>query len=131
MPRSIGLSAAFGLGHAGAESWRPIRGFPNYEVSDLGRIHRLMPGRGLARPGHLLKTRIDQGRWVSVLLFSPDRPLPLQRYVGRLVAEAFWGAPQPGAVVEYLTGDPLDCRACNVRWARRKRALRWRRSYEP
>lgn len=93
------------------EAWRPVPGFGDYEVSDLGRVishrrnglvtelHRSINTNGYLR----VQLAVGGGRYVW-------------RYVHRLVAEAFHGTRPPGLVVRHLNGDALDNRAQNLCW---------------
>lgn len=91
------------------EEWRDVPGFPGYEVSSLGRVQsidRQVPhpssrtGFGLVR-GRVLRQHRNRTRnaYLSVWLGAGN-----QKYVHRLVAEAFIG-PVAGMDVDHLDND--------------------------
>lgn len=98
------------------ETWRRAVGFPDYEVSDLGRVRsndRMV--YGYFKPGRILKVgeRRHKGRLnhISVRL---GRGKSLR--VHRLVLEAFVGPCPPGHEGCHNDGDPTNNRLSNLRW---------------
>jgi hypothetical protein len=99
------------------EIWRVIPAYPNYEVSDLGRVRRVA--------GRILKI------WTPP---PPHRKLPYTRVVlsdrgtrtqktlllHRLVAQAFIPNPDNKPCVNHINFDVLDARAVNLEWCTRK-----------
>lgn len=93
-----------------AEEWRRIAEFPDYFVSDLGRVMSTKH----TRP-RIIKQRVGRGPYLRVQLSLGQRTLRMRR-VHRLVAEAFHGPCPDGHVARHLNGDHLDNRASNLRW---------------
>lgn len=88
--------------------WVPVRGFENfYEVSDMGQVRRI--GGQPLRPSFNQKT----GYSAVVLYVNSQRS---DRYVHRLVAEAFCYRRNGRHHVNHLNGDKLDNRAANLEW---------------
>jgi hypothetical protein len=98
------------------EEWRPVVGFANFEVSNLGRVRNAATGRikqpsratsvgstGVRRPGDLV-VGLWNGSGVSRLK------------VGRLVLEAFVGPCPPGKEMCHGNRDKMDCSLANLRW---------------
>lgn len=83
------------------EEWRPISGFPGYEVSSLGRVvsHR---GREPREIGAVVSG------YLRVRLSRRDVA------VHALVAAAFIGPRPEGQEVRHLNGNPLDNRVQNL-----------------
>ena len=96
------------------EEWRPIPGFPAYQVSDLGRVSSTKYG-----DVRILRGTVGGNGYRSVQLY-PDGARPVQRTVHSLVAEVFHG-PKPSEhhEVRHLNGNRLDCRATNLQWGTR------------
>lgn len=85
------------------EVWRPVVGYPRYEVSSAGRV-RTTPRilKGTNREGYLV-VGITGHRGSG-------------KYVHRLVLEAFEGEAPPLHVGRHLNGDSLDNRKSNLKW---------------
>lgn len=93
-----------------AETWREIDGHPGYEVSDLGRIRKLLPGGDFRIRKQNIATTYKS---VSLAKRPQDRWQPTI-YVHHAVAAAFLPPKQPGAVIRHLNGDRRDNRAANL-----------------
>lgn len=94
------------------EQWRPVSGFPAYEVSDLGRV--LSHRRG--KPRLLRMTAAAKGyRLVKLSEAGARRTVA----VHLLVAEAFHGPRPEGQEVRHLDGDPANNRLDNLRYGTR------------
>ncbi len=94
------------------ESWLPIAGYPNYEVSDLGRVWS-RPRNGTS--GGILKPVWQAGKYLVVSLWR-DRAYKTYR-VHTLVAETFVGPrPDESMEVRHLDGDPSNNAATNLQW---------------
>jgi hypothetical protein len=84
------------------ELWHPIEGAEGYEVSNLGRVR-------VTR--YLQTARGGSNGYRTVTL--PGRK---QRYVHRLVAEAFVGNPDNLPEVNHIDSDPGNAAASNLEW---------------
>lgn len=84
------------------EEWRTIPNFPDYIISNLGKIKRTTT-QGRWKAGHLIKFGTN-GKYPMVLLFSQDHRKP--RYIHRLLLEAFIGPCPDGknAIIKMVTG---------------------------
>lgn len=117
------------------EEWRRVAEFPNYIVSNLGRVRRdraaspnhpassrcLKPSAG--KRGHLYVNLYGQG--------GPDL-----NYIHRLVATAFIGPPpSPRHQVAHWDGDASNNAVSNLRWATNKEnsqdSIRLGRNHRP
>lgn len=78
------------------EVWRPIQGFPRYEISSKGRIKSYTSS--LYPEGKILKTYKKEDGYITVLLVSGDDRASGNRkctqHLHRLVAEAFIPIPE-------------------------------------
>lgn len=95
--------------------WRPIRGFPNYAVSNTGEVHNRIRRTAL-------NPWVDRTGRYKVTLFEGGRRH--ERYVHRLVAEAFLDTFYPGMHICWKDGNNKNNRADNLelkaeRWAPR------------
>lgn len=106
------------------EHWKKIGGFPNYEVSNLGRV-RSLPRTVMRRDGQpqgirggILKPVIRDNRGVrygEVTLSDADFGVyHVIRKVHHLVLEAFVGPRPDGAITRHLNGDSLDNQLKNL-----------------
>jgi hypothetical protein len=84
------------------ERWRPVREFPNYyRVSSEGRVRRIAGGKGAKRFSILRPQR--KGAYWGVHLAVERKHY--QRYIHRLVAEAFIGVIPDGYHVHHINGN--------------------------
>lgn len=105
-----------------AEIWRPVCGFPDYEVSDLGRVRRSRPD-ARNHAGRLLTPWAGNHEYLMVGLARDGRNH--RRLVHRLVCEAFHGpAPTSSHQVAHGDGTRRNNRADNLRWATRAENMR-------
>lgn len=102
------------------EQWRPVDGWPNHEVSDLGRVRRV-GAKGGVTPGKIIQAHPERGGYLRVLM--RDAPRRKHVLVHRMVALAFLGHP-PGQVgrgrldfqVNHKNGIKTDNRPDNLEW---------------
>lgn len=104
------------------EEWQPIRDFPGYSVSTLGRVRNDSTGR-------ILVLKVNQYGVVYVGLMRAYTQC--QRAVALLVANAF--IPRPSAPFDTpinLNGDRWDNRVENLAWRPRVFAVRYNRQFK-
>ena len=101
--------------HDSAE-WRPVPGFPDYEVSSLGAIVRVQQdARSHRLTGQPLRPGMNDRGYLSVSLCRNGRSF--NRRVNRVVCEAFHGpAPSKRHHAAHGNGDSIDNRAGNLSW---------------
>jgi len=95
------------------EEWVAIDGYPNYAVSDLGRVANIQRDK-------VLKPRPNDEGYLRVSLSFEGRVRDF--YVHRLVASAFFTGYDPREQVIHLNGDFEDCSVRNLRLRKRPRA---------
>lgn len=109
------------------ENWRPIKGYPHYEVSDLGRVrsvgfttHVVQKNReyDLYCKGKIIKPLSRRHGYLSVFLYYEGGRT--QESVHRLVAEAFCEHPVGKDEVNHKNEIKTDNRACNLEWVTHK-----------
>lgn len=96
--------------------WKPIPGFPSYEISRLGQVKRVTPGKG-AVVGKLLVPLINKhtGRR-GFTLYINGKKFPLA--AARCIALAFIGPPPtPTHEAAHNEGNCTNDRVGNIRWA--------------
>ncbi|MCL8299393.1 HNH endonuclease [Pseudomonas mosselii] len=98
------------------EQWKTITDYPDYSISNHGRVKRLT-SRTCAKAGSILKT---PGRSKSRPYLSVDLCFPggkRTELVHRLVAIAFLGEPPfPGAEVNHIDGNKGNACVTNLEW---------------
>jgi hypothetical protein len=85
------------------EQWRPIEGYENYDVSDLGRVRRI---RGVTKPRHVkdaLKLSVGSCGYSQISLCRNGQKKT--HLVHRLVMQAFCGEAPDGHEVAHLDGN--------------------------
>jgi len=97
------------------ENWKPIEGFPEHEVSDLGRVRSSTRGR---HTGRCLKFDYDEDGYARVCLFRRNAcPQKVRIYVHRLVALAFIPNPKGLPQVNHKEyAMPKNNAASNLEW---------------
>ena len=97
-----------------AEEWRPVPGFPGYEVSDLGQVASTRVWRG--KPGRRLLRPAPNGRSGHLKVWLSSTPRQVSRYVHHLVAEAFIGPRPDGLLVCHNDDNPSNNAVWNLRY---------------
>lgn len=99
-----------------AEIWVEVA--PGYETPSEGRVRsvdrvlRTWGGVSRSYPGRILKPWKGSSGYLQVYL-GRGRP----RMIHHLVLQAFHGDRPEGYEGRHLNGDPLDNRACNLKWS--------------
>jgi len=89
------------------EIWKPIEGFPDYEVSDLGRVRSLKFGKI-----KVLQAGLNSRGYYKVLLMVGG--LRKDKTVHRLVADAFLGASE--LFIDHIDGIKTNNNLSNLRY---------------
>ena len=95
------------------ETWRPIEGWPRYQVSNIGRIRRILKDRRCA-PFRILKPNCLRLGYLQVALCNELGRKDFK--IHRLVALSFLGTPPCGFQVNHKNGDKADNRVDNLEW---------------
>ena len=96
------------------EQWKIVTGFEAYEVSDLGRVRRRLPGNSnRAKVGSIIKS-FPNTKGYSNIILCVDRTRTTKQ-VHRLVAEAFLPNPLTLPHVNHKQ-EKADNRACSLEW---------------
>jgi hypothetical protein len=97
---------------AAVRVWRVLREFPDYEISNDGRLRRLTAGSNTKAGAHIRAGMVADG--------YPKYGLT-RRNAHRLVAAEFLEPePFPGAKVLHDDDDRLNCRDTNLKWGTAK-----------
>jgi len=98
------------------EEWRECPGFPDYEISSLGRVKRIRADRRGLNAGLVMVLTIDPAGYIQCSMTAPSgRKKPL---VHRLVCTAWHGAhPSSRHHAAHFDGDRKNNTPQNLRWA--------------
>lgn len=99
------------------EEWCPVDGFPDYAVSNLGRIKRLVRSK-TSRAGLILKGGTDNGGYQHVILWHCGKSKIFK--VHRLVLTTFVGPCPPSLEALHKDNDRQNNALSNLRWGTRK-----------
>lgn len=100
------------------ENWKPVPDWEGiYEVSDLGRVRRLVKGTG-TKPGRFLNPCFGSNGYVLVHFHYQGRSHA--RTLHGLVAEAFIGPRPHNFEVNHRDGDKGNNRASNLEYVSRR-----------
>lgn len=100
------------------ERWRPIRGFPGYEVSDHGRVKSLARDYHYGSHEDMILSQRDRRGYKSVTLFRDGERH--YKSVHRLVADAFIPNPDKLPIVNHKDETRTNNRADNLEWCTSK-----------
>lgn len=94
------------------EVWKPIDDFPNYQVSDYGRVKSNIPHNGTNE--RILKPQLRKDGYLQIQLHKDG---VIKNYlVHRLVAETFLPNPNSLPQVNHKNEDKTDNRVSNIEW---------------
>lgn len=105
------------------EIWKPIKGYEEYEVSNLGRVRSLPKITRSVVPDRYNSTRIlkqspDGKGYMMVWLYKGKKRKTMK--VHRLVANAFISNPECKPQIDHINAVKTDNRVCNLRWCTEK-----------
>ena len=89
------------------EEWKIIDDFPNYSISNTGKVRKNATGK-------LLSLRHNHHGYLMCWLYNNNHKKGLQ--VHRLVDAAFIRKPLVNEVIDHINGVRDDNRVCNLRW---------------
>ena len=97
------------------EEWKIIEEFPDYAVSNLGRIKRIREGKKGSRfkIGHILKLNKKKTGYLEIALTKSGKRY--FRLIHRIVLETFIGSMN-GLQVNHINGIKTDNRLENLEW---------------
>ena len=90
------------------EEWRPIQDFPEYEVSNLGRV------KGVKK-NIILSSQETKGGYLIYRFYQNKKRH--QRYLHRILAEAFLPKIEGKNTIDHINQNKKDNRLENLRWA--------------
>lgn len=105
------------------EEWREIEGFPDYQVSNLGRVRSFK--RDMIKILKIMTNRGGGYAFVGLYRGTAEGPRRKLINVHNLVAAAFLGPTPPGMVIDHKNRNSTDARASNLQFlTHRQNSLR-------
>lgn len=96
------------------EEWRTIEGYPDYSISNLGRVRRDTPG-SRTHAGRILQLSHTRDGYLRATVYRDGKSRRF--FVHRLVALAFIGPPPDGRPeIDHLNCRKTDNRPNNLEW---------------
>lgn len=102
------------VGKCMKEEWRTIKDYPNYSVSNLGRVRN-------SKTGRILKSSkcgggAEAGKYLHVILYQGSRASRKSIGIHRLVAKAFIPNPDNKPEVNHIDGNGYNNVVSNLEW---------------
>lgn len=98
-----------------SEQWRTVAAFPDYAVSSIGRVKRIVPDKQGKYNGRILKTFVPNNGYITVMLYRDSKPSHCS--VHRLVCIAFKGNPPTNSHhATHRDGNRTNNLRGNIRW---------------
>jgi hypothetical protein len=99
------------------ERWRVIADFPNYEVSDYGKVRRTWKS-------HASPKATSLNRFGYEVVHLSNNGINKHRAIHRLVATAFVDNPNKLLEVNHIDGNKANNRADNLEWVSRSENMK-------
>ena len=96
------------------EIWKTIESYPDYAVSNRGRIKRVTSSQRVAI-GYIRKPVKNRGGYLQVTLYC-SHPAGKKFQIHRLVLAAFVGPCQEGRECNHIDGDKTNNCVGNLEW---------------
>jgi len=96
------------------EEWRTIKDYPDYAVSNMGRVKRVTDSRRQYRAGLILKPHIGTRGYPLQMLYRHSKPT--NNLIHRLVLETFVGLCPYGCECNHKDGVKTNNSVDNLEW---------------
>lgn len=104
------------------EIWKDIKDFPNYQISNFGRVKSkeritnvgIKNVKEIKREEKILKLFHNKKGYTQTILYRDKKPYPVK--IHRLVANAFIPNPENKPQVNHIDGDKNNNRIDNLEW---------------
>lgn len=95
------------------EIWKRIKDFPDYEISNWGRVKSYKRDK---INGRILKTPPGNNGYAQVNIYNPDSKKMKHFHIHRLVAESFIPNPENKEHVNHIDENKLNNYVGNLNW---------------
>ena len=93
--------------------WKPVKDYPDYEISDKGEVKRISPGQGTS-VGKIQKGTLSNAGYISVSVSKAGASRTFLLH--RLVASHFVEGYEEGFECDHKDGNKLNNCADNLEW---------------
>lgn len=97
------------------EEWKEVAGYPNFEISNMGRLKNKVTGR-------ISTGNLNDSGYMRCILYDKDGSRKYTK-IHRLVAQAFIPNPDNLPEVNHIDGDKTNNKVTNLEWVSHKRNM--------
>lgn len=101
------------------EEWREVPGYPDYMVSNLGRV------KSLKKPRELIMSLVNHYKGYKCVWLYKQKNIDVKHFIHRLVAEAFIPNPENKPFVNHIDCNKINNILHNLEWMTESENSQW------